>query len=384
MHFFEVLEIAPTTDIRAIKRAYAKLSAKHHPEDDEEMFLRINRAYQMAVQYAERTAAYEERQNAAGGAAADAGNTAQTADRFEPSLLHDEAAAPPGKNAGSEKDFAFPVLDAEPWEAAAEGDPDFDFSRLQEAAREAAATAGVQDPFHDPQDEIEYNRSAQRLFEKLQAVYAEPLKRNSSGAWEEIFQSAEFQYEKDNTQFVEWVLDYLFSHREISAHIWNGIIVPVLQEWLLYYQGPSYAILQSKLKHLAVPVKAKERQGFSARRPVSVLLILLAVIGGIARFGSFGNSRSSVNVKPTPGPTFNYEMLNQNTDNSTLLLLIKGKTDYSLIKTFSNGKITEAEYDKLCALYDSEGEDALEQALSDVLDTNPASSETPETLESGS
>lgn len=50
---WEVLEIEPTTDKRAIKRAYARLTAKYHPEEYPDEFKRIHEAYQQALKYAE-------------------------------------------------------------------------------------------------------------------------------------------------------------------------------------------------------------------------------------------------------------------------------------------------------------------------------------------
>ncbi|MCL2421924.1 MAG: DnaJ domain-containing protein [Defluviitaleaceae bacterium] len=48
---WDVLGIAPTTDKRAIKKAYAKLLTQYHPEEHPEQFEEINRAYNNALQY---------------------------------------------------------------------------------------------------------------------------------------------------------------------------------------------------------------------------------------------------------------------------------------------------------------------------------------------
>jgi len=52
MNSFTILGIEPTTDKRAIKRAYAKMLAKYHPEEYPEKFNKINQAYQNALLYA--------------------------------------------------------------------------------------------------------------------------------------------------------------------------------------------------------------------------------------------------------------------------------------------------------------------------------------------
>ncbi|MCL2528511.1 MAG: J domain-containing protein [Defluviitaleaceae bacterium] len=48
---WKVLGIDPTTDKRAIKKAYAKMLAKYHPEEFPEKFEEINNAYQWALRY---------------------------------------------------------------------------------------------------------------------------------------------------------------------------------------------------------------------------------------------------------------------------------------------------------------------------------------------
>jgi len=52
MDIWDILGIAPTTDVRLIRKAYAELSKKHHPEDDPEMWGRISEAYRVATSYA--------------------------------------------------------------------------------------------------------------------------------------------------------------------------------------------------------------------------------------------------------------------------------------------------------------------------------------------
>ena len=51
MSNWDILGIAPTTDKRVIKRAYAKMLAKYHPEEYPEKFEEINQAYQWALGY---------------------------------------------------------------------------------------------------------------------------------------------------------------------------------------------------------------------------------------------------------------------------------------------------------------------------------------------
>ena len=56
---FKILEIDPTDDKKKIKVAYSKMLKKYHPEDFPEMFMRINEAYETALEYSEEEE-YEE------------------------------------------------------------------------------------------------------------------------------------------------------------------------------------------------------------------------------------------------------------------------------------------------------------------------------------
>lgn len=54
-----ILELEPTRDGAAIRRAYARLSLKYHPEEDPAGFLRLRAAYQKALAYAQGSAEEE-------------------------------------------------------------------------------------------------------------------------------------------------------------------------------------------------------------------------------------------------------------------------------------------------------------------------------------
>lgn len=50
---WSILELEPTKDVSAIKRAYARLAGKYHPEEEPELFLQLRQAYQAALNYAQ-------------------------------------------------------------------------------------------------------------------------------------------------------------------------------------------------------------------------------------------------------------------------------------------------------------------------------------------
>ena len=47
--FWKMLEIEPTKDVAIIKRAYATLAKKYHPEQYPEEFLNLRNAYEAAM-----------------------------------------------------------------------------------------------------------------------------------------------------------------------------------------------------------------------------------------------------------------------------------------------------------------------------------------------
>ena len=48
---FKILEIEPTDDKKKIKIAYSKMLKKYHPEEFPEMFMKINEAYRVALEF---------------------------------------------------------------------------------------------------------------------------------------------------------------------------------------------------------------------------------------------------------------------------------------------------------------------------------------------
>ena len=52
MNSWDILGLAPTKDLGAIRRAYAAAAAQYNPEDHPEEFLAVRQAYEQAVAYA--------------------------------------------------------------------------------------------------------------------------------------------------------------------------------------------------------------------------------------------------------------------------------------------------------------------------------------------
>ena len=52
MNSWDILGLAPTKDLGAIRRAYAATAAQYNPEDHPEEFLAVRQAYEQAAAYA--------------------------------------------------------------------------------------------------------------------------------------------------------------------------------------------------------------------------------------------------------------------------------------------------------------------------------------------
>lgn len=52
-NFWNILGISPTRDTAQIKSAYARQSKSCNPEDDPQGFMRLRKAYQAAIAYAQ-------------------------------------------------------------------------------------------------------------------------------------------------------------------------------------------------------------------------------------------------------------------------------------------------------------------------------------------
>ena len=59
--YWEILQIESTTDEKAIKKAYAKLSREYHPQEHPEEFKNLKAAYKEAINYAKRHKSLDEK-----------------------------------------------------------------------------------------------------------------------------------------------------------------------------------------------------------------------------------------------------------------------------------------------------------------------------------
>lgn len=94
MNIWDVLEIEATSSARAIKRAYARQLAKHHPEDDPEGFQLVQAAYERALLIARGGKDASEDVSSALRASVEAGADAPEAATTAPAATAPAATAP--------------------------------------------------------------------------------------------------------------------------------------------------------------------------------------------------------------------------------------------------------------------------------------------------
>ncbi|MGN1088977.1 MAG: J domain-containing protein, partial [Huintestinicola sp.] len=132
---WEILGIEPTTDIRAIKSAYARLAKKYNPEEQPEEFQRLHAAYKQASDFARRINSLGKNQKTGDGVDFSAlSRTEKKSEKpqteFDFSEVDDskrthEEALPQDKN-----EFVFPPSEQKREEASDEAADDFDFSSI--------------------------------------------------------------------------------------------------------------------------------------------------------------------------------------------------------------------------------------------------------------
>lgn len=152
MNIWDVLEIEATSSARAIKRAYARQLAKHHPEDDPEGFQLVQAAYERALLIARGGKDASEDVSSALRASVEAGADAPEAATTVPAVTAPAATAPAatapavGEPAASEPKAVPPAADvAAPRPRIAR--PGGVFADVKaEAEAEAAAAVPAGDP----------------------------------------------------------------------------------------------------------------------------------------------------------------------------------------------------------------------------------------------
>ncbi|NGZ74352.1 tetratricopeptide repeat protein [Saccharibacillus alkalitolerans] len=212
MSVWEILGIAPTADARAIKRAYAALLKKVHPEDDPEGFQRLREAYGEALELAKRL-----RPEEAGG---------------EPLSGGSPISKPSGSGSRDGSGERPPV-----W-----GEANRQAQRRRRAERaqgasgshisgsegrdtvQDAGTAGAASPSESaavPRKERKAASETDELIRQLEQVYADYPKRIAAEIWSELLENDRLRNLAFRQEVQPKMLRFLAEHPHLPLPVWQ-------------------------------------------------------------------------------------------------------------------------------------------------------------------
>ena len=209
MNFWEILGISPTTDLAAIRHAYAEKTRACHPEEDPEGFDKLHTAFQEATQYARRSrraapaAPQAEKRPAAAPAAPSVAGTRESCLAAEQAAylawMNKNGSA--ARQAGEQTTFDFSAAETAPRRAPARPREPGDEEEQPPAAAQAPPEPQQFDFDHLPQQVSRQRRQrAQALAEQLRAACGPDADR-----WQakDVLESEEFRELQHTPEFLE-------------------------------------------------------------------------------------------------------------------------------------------------------------------------------------
>ena len=209
MNFWEILGISPTTDLAAIRHAYAEKTRACHPEEDPEGFDKLHTAFQEATQYARRSrraapaAPQAEKRPAAAPAAPSVAGTRESCLAAEQAayLAWMKKNGSAARQAGEQTTFDFSAAETGPRRAPARPKEPGDEEEQPPAAAQAPPEPQQFDFDHLPQQVSRQRRQrAQALAEQLRAACGPDADR-----WQakDVLESEEFRELQHTPEFLE-------------------------------------------------------------------------------------------------------------------------------------------------------------------------------------
>lgn len=228
MNCWMILKIEPTTDLKAIKHAYAGLAQTCHPEENPEGFKLLQEAYQEAVSYAKNARRENSGQATFSSERSSRSTVSSESKRQETSPVHREE-----KRTTSTLPVYRPPQPQKPSEAqTGELAPSREQTSFQ--ANAAAFRAGTepvperepipgkeyyQDVFRNRREEIDNRIEEQGKVYKYKFEYL--LKSDQSNnvlAWRDILRREDFQYALNDSSFLKEML-YLLQYGTPCAEV---------------------------------------------------------------------------------------------------------------------------------------------------------------------
>lgn len=215
MNFWEILGISPTTDLAAIRHAYAEKTRACHPEEDPEGFDKLHTAFQEATQYARRSrraapaAPQAEKRPAAAPAAPAVAGTRESCLAAEQAayLAWMKKNGSAARQAGEQTTFDFSAAETAPRRAPARPREPGDEEEQPPAAQTPPGPQPQFDFDHLPQQVSRQRRQqAQELVDQLRAACGPDADR-----WQakDVLESEEFRELQHTPEFLETLVELL-------------------------------------------------------------------------------------------------------------------------------------------------------------------------------
>lgn len=202
---FEILEILPTTDVRQIKKAYARLAAVYHPEEFPEEFQKLHEAYEEALKIAQQG-------KASGGispsssAAWSASPSSQPRKRRE-SSPHLHTPSSESLESEEEQSYHFHKLQGEEERSEEDTEDSYDYQRLFE-----------QEEFIRQQEIAELTEKA---IAQARALMEDGKTRSNLKAWSAFLNGRDFGRLREEPIFLDAYADFLELCRQMKRPIWK-------------------------------------------------------------------------------------------------------------------------------------------------------------------
>ena len=289
MDFWKTLELAPTADVREIKRAYARLAKKYHPEDAPEEFRALHDAYEQALAYARRHPAPhtpDEQGCAPNGSEPSA---AKEAPRSAPGQNSAAPPAAPAPEQNTKNAFDFSLTEEKDVRRQADRAADFTLGYTPEERRKQSAAPTGSTPktdFSALMREQERRVRIAKLLVQFDLLYLDPKRRSVKARWQKLIQEAKTRGLTSDALFFPCLAEFLDARRDIPRKIWILFdqLIPVRQLAGMQDRGvyiSIYRVLDSRFG----PLSRREKVQRARRNALWILAIGVPL--GRLHFGFF-------------------------------------------------------------------------------------------------
>ena len=294
MNFWEILGISPTTDLAAIRHAYAEKTRACHPEEDPEGFDKLHTAFQEATQYARRSrraapaAPQAEKRPAAAPAAPAVAGTRESCLAAEQAayLAWMKKNGSAARQAGEQTTFDFSAAETAPRRAPARPREPGDEEEQPPAAQTPLGPQPQFDFDHLPQQVSRQRRQqAQELVDQLRAACGP-----DAGRWQarELLESEEFRALQHAPEFLETLVKFLKTEpaclEKLAVDLAYAYGLPKPGEG----SGPAPDAFHEELFALLRPIwqahwqKAREQNAKEAATPGRIYAVIVGLSAFIA------------------------------------------------------------------------------------------------------